>query len=188
MLGPCHRPRNAAATRASILDAATRRFASESYDEVGMRDIARDVGVDPALISRYFGSKEDLFDAVLGGCNNGGDLMSGERADFGKRVAQELVFEPKNESKLRGLLILLRSIGSAKAMQVVQRTANARFHGPFAEWVGGEDARIKARLASSLIMGMAIGREVTGGFNMTDEQQLRLRDQLAVTLQSMIDG
>ena len=57
---PRPRPRNAAATRTAILEAARERFAAESYDDVGMRDIARDVGVDAALISRYFGSKDDL--------------------------------------------------------------------------------------------------------------------------------
>ena len=35
------RPRNAEATRAAILQAATHRFSRESYDDVGMRDIAR---------------------------------------------------------------------------------------------------------------------------------------------------
>ena len=51
------RPRNANATRQAILEAARERFCSDSYDDVGMRDVARDVGVDAALISRYFGSK-----------------------------------------------------------------------------------------------------------------------------------
>ena len=41
------RTRNAAATRAAILDAASLRFRREGYDEVGMRDIARDAGCDP---------------------------------------------------------------------------------------------------------------------------------------------
>lgn len=56
----CHvapRPRNAEATRAAILIAARERFARESYDDVGMRDVAGDVGVDAALVSRYFGSR-----------------------------------------------------------------------------------------------------------------------------------
>ena len=71
LLCPGPRPRNAAATRTAILDAARERFAAESYDDVGMRDIARDVGVDAALISRYFGSKDDLFLAALDSCGDG---------------------------------------------------------------------------------------------------------------------
>jgi AcrR family transcriptional regulator len=187
MLAPSQRPRNAAATRGAILEAAILRFSAQSYDEVGMRDIAGDVGVDPALISRYFGSKEDLFGTALEGCSNGDDIMRGDREDFGRRMAQELVYGPKDRSKLRGLLILLRSIGSAKAMEIVQRNAITKFHQPFAQWVGGEDGAVRARLASSVVMGVAIGREVTGGFDLTPEQQQQLCERLSAMLQAAID-
>jgi AcrR family transcriptional regulator len=187
----CHvapRPRNAEATRAAILDAAREPFARESYDDVGMRDIARDVGVDAALVSRYFGSKEDLFTAVLDSCGNGSELMEGERATFGQRVAHEVIFHAKSESKLRGLLILLRSVGSTKAMELVQRTGNERFFNPFAEWVGGEDPRVRARLAAAFIKGMAVSREITGGFDLTPDECERMRDRMAAILQDIIDG
>ena len=187
----CHvapRPRNAEATRAAILNAARERFARESYDDVGMRDIAGDVGVDAALVSRYFGSKEDLFESVLDSCDNGADLMAGDRSTFGRRVAREVIFQAKSESKLKGLLILLRSISSAKAMELVQRSANRRFYGPFAEWVGGDDAPVRARLAAALIKGMAVTREVTGGFGMDGEQCEHMADRMAVLLQELIDG
>ena len=55
------RPRNAAQTRADILEAARRRFATDGYERTTLRTIAADVGVDAALVSRYFGSKQDLF-------------------------------------------------------------------------------------------------------------------------------
>ncbi len=187
----CHlapRPRNAEATRAAILAAARERFARESYDDVGMRDIAGDVGVDAALVSRYFGSKEELFVAVLDSCEDGAELMTGDRAGFGQRIAREAIFEGERESKLRGLMILLRSIGSAKAMEVVQRTGNARFFKPFAEWVGGPDAAVRARLASGFIMGMTVSREITGGYGLTPAECERMRDRMAAILQEIIDG
>jgi AcrR family transcriptional regulator len=55
------RPRNAAQTRADILSAARRRFAAEGFERTTLRAIAADVGVDAALVIRYFGSKQDLF-------------------------------------------------------------------------------------------------------------------------------
>src|ERR1700742_953936 len=55
------RPRDAAQTRADILAAARRRFAAEGFERTTLRAIAADVGVDAALVSRYFGSKQDLF-------------------------------------------------------------------------------------------------------------------------------
>jgi AcrR family transcriptional regulator len=187
----CHvapRPRNAEATRAAILEAARERFARESYDDVGMRDIAGDVGVDAALVSRYFGSKEDLFVAVLDSCENGADLMNGDRSTFGRRIAHEAIFEGKSESKLKGLLILLRSVSSTKAMELVQRTGNDRFFNPFAQWVGGAEAPVRARLAAAFIMGMAVSREITGGFGLTPEQCESMKARMAAILQDIIDG
>lgn len=55
------RPRNAAQTRADILSAAKRRFATDGFERTTLRAIAADVGVDAALVTRYFGSKQDLF-------------------------------------------------------------------------------------------------------------------------------
>lgn len=187
----CHvapRPRNAEATRAAILNAARERFARESYDDVGMRAVAGDVGVDAALVSRYFGSKEELFTAVLDSCSNGQELMEGDRTDFGRRVAREVIFEPKNEGKLKGLLIMLRSVGSAKAMELVQRTGRQRFFDPFAAWVGGDDAAVRARLAAATIMGMAVSREITGGFGLTAAECERMARRMGAILQDIIDG
>lgn len=190
------RPRNASATRRAILAAARERFCAESYDDVGMRDIARDVGVDAALISRYFGSKEDLFVAVLDSCKNGRDLMEGDRENFGRRLAREIVYgdltpcaEEDGGARLRGLLILLRSIGSAKAMDVVQRTSNSRFYEPLTLWIGGPDAPVRARLAAALIMGMAIGRELSDGYASLDEtQKASLALRTGKALQNLVDG
>ncbi|MBB5160006.1 TetR/AcrR family transcriptional regulator [Saccharopolyspora phatthalungensis] len=58
------RPRNAEATRADILSAARVRFGADGYERTTLRAIAADVGVNPALVIRYFGSKEDLFAAA----------------------------------------------------------------------------------------------------------------------------
>jgi AcrR family transcriptional regulator len=55
------RPRNASQTRADILSAARRRFATEGFERTTLRAIAADVGVDAALVIRYFGCKQDLF-------------------------------------------------------------------------------------------------------------------------------
>ncbi|CAN5240421.1 TetR family transcriptional regulator [soil metagenome] len=183
----CARPRNAAATRGAILDAASARFQAESYDQVGMRDIARDVGVDPALISRYFGSKEELFAAVIEDCGAGGDLMDGDRATFGERIAHDVIYGERKETKLRWLLLMLRSISSPKAAEVIERASNTVFFAPFTAWVGGEDAEIKARLAAALIMGLTVSRDISGGFNLTPSQCETLHRRLATTLQDFID-
>lgn len=52
-------------TRAEIVHAASRVFASKGYQAASLRGIARDAGVDPALVHHYFGTKHDLFVAAL---------------------------------------------------------------------------------------------------------------------------
>jgi AcrR family transcriptional regulator len=58
------RPRDALQTRADILAAARLRFGSDGFERTTLRAVAADVGVDPALVIRYFGSKQDLFAAA----------------------------------------------------------------------------------------------------------------------------
>ncbi|NYI07346.1 TetR family transcriptional regulator [Allostreptomyces psammosilenae] len=58
-------PRNADATRARLLQAATDEFAEHGVAGARVDRIARAAGVNKNLIYVYFGSKEQLFDAVL---------------------------------------------------------------------------------------------------------------------------
>ncbi|RIK97321.1 MAG: TetR/AcrR family transcriptional regulator [Burkholderiales bacterium] len=56
-------------TRARILDAAFRCLASNGYAALSVREIAKDAGVNHALISYYFGTKDRLVIAVLDEAN-----------------------------------------------------------------------------------------------------------------------
>lgn len=180
------RPRNATATRETILAAARERFCRYSYDDVGLRQVANDAGVDAALISRYFGSKEDLFVAVLGSCEAGADLFDGPRESFGRRVADRVVFHRKEGAALQGMQIMLRSIGSTRAIELVRASGNERFFDPFVAWLGGTDAAIRAQLATSLVMGMTVSRELSG-FEPCGRSSEAMRDRLAVMLQALVD-
>jgi AcrR family transcriptional regulator len=48
-------------TRSTILDAARAIFAREGYERTTIRDIAAAAAIDPAMVIRYFRSKEELF-------------------------------------------------------------------------------------------------------------------------------
>ena len=52
-------------TRESILDAAEDLFSKHGFYGVTIREVAREAGVDTALVHYYFGSKRALFDAVF---------------------------------------------------------------------------------------------------------------------------
>ena len=59
------RRHDARASRQALLDAADALFHERGYDAATVRDIGERAGVDPALIARYFGSKEGLYLATL---------------------------------------------------------------------------------------------------------------------------
>ena len=59
------RPRDAEASRQALLDAARLTFDELGYDRATTREIGERAGVDPALIARYFESKEGLFLAAI---------------------------------------------------------------------------------------------------------------------------
>ena len=52
------------ATRAAILDAAKELFAAKGFDAATVRDICTAAGANIALVSRYFGSKGELYAEV----------------------------------------------------------------------------------------------------------------------------
>lgn len=56
-------------TRARILAAAFRRLAGEGYVALSVREIAKDAGVNHALINYHFGSKDQLVIEVLDAAN-----------------------------------------------------------------------------------------------------------------------
>src|SRR5882724_1371308 len=62
---PLHELRGAAATKARILDAAEALFMEHGFEATSLRQITATAGVNLAAVNYHFGSKEELFQAVL---------------------------------------------------------------------------------------------------------------------------
>lgn len=48
-----------------IVASAGKLFAERGFAATSLREIARDAGVDPALVHHYFSGKDDLFNACV---------------------------------------------------------------------------------------------------------------------------
>lgn len=59
------RRRDAARSRSAILDAAERLFARRGYEATSLADVGQEAGVSRGTPSYFFGSKEELYVAVL---------------------------------------------------------------------------------------------------------------------------
>ena len=80
------RPRRSERTRASILEAARRRFARDGYERATIRAIAADARIDPSMVMRYFGSKQGLFAAAAEIDLRLPDLRGAPRSQLGERL------------------------------------------------------------------------------------------------------
>jgi AcrR family transcriptional regulator len=181
------RKRDATATRAALLAAARTHFARDAYDSVSLRGIAADAKVDVSLVGRYFGSKEELFAAVLDSCPPPDDLFQGDPKDFGERVSRMLVDDPITDDKFDVILVMLRSATHPAASEAIRQSGEARFYGPFAQWLGGRNTEERVRLAGSIIKGVVIDRRIASDFGLNAKALERYRTRLARTLQTAIE-
>ena len=182
------RPRNAAATQASILQAARTQFARHSYEQVGLREIAAEVGVNVALVIRYFGSKEQLFTEAVAGRFALGPLLESPRNSLGRQLAQYVLQKDSGTDALDPLLTLLRSASSTQASPVLRASLQEEFIEPLATWLGGEQAHLRASLIAASLSGLAFTREVLRVESLSGPEVEPLIQWVAPALQAYIDG
>jgi AcrR family transcriptional regulator len=156
------RRRDAAATREAILEAATRRFATEGYQRAGVREIAAEVGVNAALVNRYFGSKEGLFAEVIERAFDIQHLLRGEHGDLADHLARAMVY---GQEEWRGkgytpLMLLLHSATEPGAVKLFRRDLNRTELRLLAEQIGGDDAAVRAAMLVAQLTGFAIMHHV----------------------------
>lgn len=174
--------RNAAATRQAILDSARRHFAREGYDNVGLREIAGDAGVDPALVCRYFGGKEQLLREAVRGDTP--PLFEGlARADLPGHLAGLLLEDASGgcgggPDQTEKLLILLRSASSPKASEIIREAAGEDILRPIAALIGGPQAEVRASLCLAVLIGVGMLRSALAVSPLCGAKEEELRDAL----------
>ena len=154
-------------TRAAIESAARRRFAEVGYPRTTMRAIAADAGVDPRLITHFFGSKQKLFVAVVelpfDPETTFDALLTSAGADVGSRLA-EFVLGMLEHPQSRGtMLSMIRAaVSEDAAARQIQELLATRLLGPLARRVGADQPELRAALLASQVVGLAFARHVVG--------------------------
>jgi AcrR family transcriptional regulator len=88
---PIGESRGPQATKARILDAAERLFMEHGFEATSLRVITTAAGANLAAVNYHFGSKEELFQAVL---TRRLDPMNQERVELLNRMEAEVAPEP----------------------------------------------------------------------------------------------
>lgn len=134
------RPRNAGDSRARILDAAQRLFATKGYVATGVRDVACLADVNSALVGRYFGTKLQLFHAALAALLVPEPLFAVERSGFGRHSVQALL----TPAGSRPLAMMMFANADPQARDLSIALLQERIMTPLVAWLGGEDAELRA--------------------------------------------
>lgn len=188
---PSRRARNAGDTRARILAAARMRFSLDAYENVGTRDIAADAGVDAALVNRYFGGKEKLFDEAIVDAFAIKDRFDGiDMGQFGELITT-LVMEgnpERREARFDALGILLRASGSPATQERVSARFHADFVLPLARLLRGRDAELRAALIASYLIGLATMKHALGSPLLGAATQRKAVATVSAAIQSCVDG
>jgi AcrR family transcriptional regulator len=157
----------ASGAREQIASAAARLFAERGFDRTSLRAIAAEAGVDAALVSHYFGSKQRLFvevtqlpldpDLVVG------QVLEGPREDAGRRLAHLILAvleSPEGRDRVTGLVRSAASEPEAAAM--LRQLIETRLVGPVAAALGSDRAELRATLVGTQMVGLVMGRYVVG--------------------------
>lgn len=155
-------------SRDAVLSAAKQRFATEGYEKTTLRAIANDAHVDPSMVLYLFGSKEELFRESLRLILDPEVLVAAltgatdDDPDIGTRMVRTYLRIWETPDTAASMRAMLQSATS-------NADANDAFRGFMQNYVltavsgvlgGGEQARLRAMLAASNLVGTAMLRYI----------------------------
>jgi AcrR family transcriptional regulator len=145
-------------TRAAILDAAQKLFAQHGHGRTTVRDIAAKASIDPALVIRYFGSKDELFVRAAAFDLRMPDLSKVQRSQIGDTLIRRFL---ELGEGFTGMTVLLRSAASNDyAASRVRELFAAQVLPAFARVGSRADAAERAGLVASQLLGLALCRYI----------------------------
>lgn len=148
-------------TRAAILKAAQELFAELGYDRATVRDVAARAAIDPAMVMRYFGSKDELFARATVVDLKLPDLSRITPPQFGDALIRHFLDVWEGPSSNGSLTILLRASASNDEIAAKTRGVFAGQVLPMlAQIADRAEFATRAGLISSQLLGLALCRYV----------------------------
>lgn len=149
------------ATRAAILEAARQLFAQHGYDRTTVREVAARAGIDPAMVIRYFGSKDELFARAVAFDLRLPDIRSIDPSRLGEMLVRHFLAVWEGENRHRGLPLLMRSAASNPYAASKMREVFAAQVLPAVARLGDPaSAPLRAGLVSTQMLGLAFCRYI----------------------------
>lgn len=187
------RPAGKSRAREQILAAARAAFAESGYDAATIRDVARRAGVDPALVHHYFGAKQQLFVAAVELPVDPTELIArifeGDVESLGDRIAHTFLGVWDGSGGGSPMVALIRSATSNdQAAAMFREFITANLLGALADRLDAADSRLRATLAASQLIGVALLRYVIRLEPLASAPADEVAALIAPTLQRYLTG
>jgi len=180
-------------TRESILEAARRQFAERGYVGATMRSIAKEAGVDAALVVHFFGTKANLLsEAVEWPFDPDVEmpkLLAGGKRHVGERIVALVVRTWDQEGARDPILTLVRAATiEPKAAEMLGDFLRKRLFAPLMERLDSDQPELRTTLAASQLVGLGLARHVLRVEPLASAKPAAVVDWYAPTLQRYLAG
>jgi AcrR family transcriptional regulator len=180
-------------TRSAVLDAARAEFAAHGYEKTSMRGIARAAGVDAALIHHYFGTKQQLLREVLQLPVDPRmlveQILGGDLATVGERLLRFALTLWQNPGMRDRMVATVRTAVTNEQITALMWDMMRREVIPvIAARLPVPDPELRAELAFSQMVGLAMARHVIGAEPLASADIEQLVALVGPTVQRYLTG
>lgn len=148
------RPDRSHAVKQRIRASARRLFTERGFEPTGIRDIAADAEVNPAIVLRHFGSKERLFIETVDARGAWTAVLDGPVEEIGRRLVRMLI-----EGRAGGLDVfgtVVRASGRPDIHAAFRDSIQTQLVAPIARALDAPDAELRAHLFTAQLMGLML--------------------------------
>jgi AcrR family transcriptional regulator len=182
-------------TRDAILAAAKKSFATDGFAATTIRKVAKDAGVDPALVMQFYQSKDVLFGASLAvsvdALNSMSDAYEGPIDGLGLRVTRAFIklWESKNGDAEALFAMQRAAMSSELAASQLRDFVQYRLVEVISPKIhGGPDAPLRAGLAAAMLVGVIVSRDIVRVPVVANEKQEVVIELVGAAIQTILTG
>jgi AcrR family transcriptional regulator len=177
----------AARTRAVIATKARELFFERGYEATSVRAIAAAADIDPALVIRYFGSKEKLFLEVAALADSSGPDMDVPLDRLGRHLVA-YVTDPEHIALRRTYAALMRAAERDSVREQLRDTMRDLFVSRLTARLPGADPQLRAELISALLGGLLQGWSGADDDHLIAANHARVVTLAGQAIQHLIDN
>ncbi len=178
--------------RDAVLDAARAAFHSKGYARTTVKGVAAMAGVAPSVVSKYYANKESMFAAAMrlpfDPSSAVPELLAPGLEGMGERLVRG-TFDIFSDEETRDDLMALFQAGASagRASQSIREFLEESVVDRLAATVGIPDARMRAALISSHLIGLAMIRYIVRLEPLASAPEDQIVKMYAPMIQDLLD-